>query len=152
MTIDLRLRGDGPVSGLKLPPLQAEGFRVRDPLVLGLQWMLDPDKEKFNGRDALHQRRAEGLRRKIVGVAAEPGCGSLVTGAKIFHAGEPVGEVVADCHSFILDRRLALAVMPIQLAYSGLPFRLGAADGPAVQTISMPPIMPKSLSVKLDEM
>jgi len=38
------------------------------------------------------------------------------------------------------------------LAYSGLSFRLGTADGPAVKTISMPPIMPKSLTVKLDEM
>jgi len=142
---DLRLEG-------RFFNIQAEGLRVRDPLVLGLQWMMDPDKEEFNGHDAIHQRRAEGLRRKIVGVAAEPGCGTLVTGAPIFHAGQPVGEVVADCHSYTLNRMLALAVMPIELAYSGLPFRLGAADGPGVKTISMPPIMPKSLTVKLDEM
>ncbi len=142
---DLRLEG-------RFFNIQAEGLRVRDPLVLGLQWMMDLDKEKFSGRDAIHQRRAAGLRRKIVGVAAEPGNDALVTGARIFHAGQPVGEVVADCYSFALNWRLALAVFPVELAYSGLSFRLGAPDGPAVRTISMPPIMPKSLTVKLDEM
>ncbi len=142
---DLRLEG-------RFFNIQAEGLRVRDPLVLGLQWMIDMDKEKFNGHEAIHQRRAKGLRRKIVGVAAEPDCDALVTGSCIFHAGQPEGEVVADCHSFVLNRRLALAVLPVELAYSGLSFHLGAADGPTVRTVSMPPIMPKSLTVKLDEM
>jgi aminomethyltransferase len=132
--------------------IQAEGLRVRDPLVLGLQWMIDFDKGSFNGRDALHQRRADGLRRKVVGVAAEPGDETLVTGARVFHAGEPVAEVVADCHSYELNRRVALADFPVELAYSGLDFRLGAANGSAVKTISMPPIMPRSLAIKLDEM
>ena len=50
------------------------------------------------------------------------------------------------------DRPLGLALFPIELAYSGLSFQLGAAGGPAITTISMPPIMPKSLGVKLDEM
>jgi hypothetical protein len=51
-----------------------------------------------------------------------------------------------------LNRRLALAVFPVELAYSGLAFNFGAADGPTVKTISMPPILSKSLTVKLDEM
>jgi aminomethyltransferase len=142
---DLRLEG-------RFFNIQAEGLRVRDPLVLGLQWMIDFDKEKFTGRDAIHQRRSAGLRRKIVGVAAEPGNDTLVAGTRIFHAGQPVGEVVADCFSGVLNRRLALAVFPLEMAYSGLSFHLGAGDGPTVKTISMPPIMPKSLTVKLDEM
>jgi aminomethyltransferase len=142
---DLRLEG-------RFFNIHSEGLQVRDPLVLGLQWMIDLEKEKFSGRDPILRRRAEGLRRKIVGVAAEPGNDALVTGTQIFHAGQPVGEVVADCHSYVLDRRLALAVFPVELAYSGLAFRLGGADGLAVKTISMPPIIPKSLTVKLDEM
>ena len=137
---DLRLEG-------RFFNIQSEGLRVRDPLVLGLQWMIDLGKDKFNGRDAIHERRAKGVRRKLVGVAAQPGNDALVTGSQIFHAGEPVGEVVADCHSFMLSRRLALAVFPSELAYSGLTFNLGTADGPAVKTISMPPILAKSLSV-----
>jgi glycine cleavage system aminomethyltransferase T len=132
--------------------IQAEGKRVRDPLVLGLQWMIDFEKENFTGREALQRRRAAGLRRKIAGVAAEPGNGALVTGARIFHAGEPVGEVVADSYSGVLNRRLGLAVFPAEVAYSGLTFHLSAGDGAPVRTLSLPAIMPKSLTVKLDEL
>jgi glycine cleavage system aminomethyltransferase T len=142
---DLRLEG-------RFFNIQAEGRRVRDPLVLGLQWMIDFEKEKFLGHDAIHQRRGQGLRRKIVGVEAEPGDEGLVTGARLFHQDQPVGEAVADCFSHVLGRRLALAVLPVELAFSGLPFHLGAPAGPGVRTISMPPIMPRSLTVKLDEM
>ena len=142
---DLRLEG-------RFFNIHAEGLRVRDPLVLGLQWMIDFDKDKFRGSEAIKRRRAQGLQQKIIGVAAERGCDQLVTGAQLFHAGQAVGEVVADCHSFVLEQRLGLAVFPVELAYSGLSFRLAAADGPTVRTISMPPIMPKSLTVKLDEM
>ena len=47
---------------------------------------------------------------------------------------------------------LGLALFPRDLAYSGLSFHLAASDGPVVRTISMPPIVPRSLTVKLDEM
>jgi len=142
---DLRLEG-------RFFNIHAEGARVRDPLVLGLQWMIDFDKETFHGAGPIKERRAAGLKRKIVGVAAEPGCEGLKVGAALFHDGRAVGEVVADGFSGVLDRTVALAVFPVELAYSGLTFRLGAADGPVVQTLSMPPIMPRSLGVKLDEM
>jgi glycine cleavage system aminomethyltransferase T len=141
---DLRLEG-------RFFNIHAEGLRVGDPLVLGLQWMIDFDKENFRGSEAIKRRRAQGLQKKIVGVAAERGCNQLVTGAQVFHDGRAVAEVVADCHSFVLDQQLGLAVFPMELAYSGLSFRLAAANGPTVRTISMPPIMPKSLTVKLDE-
>jgi len=142
---DLRLEG-------RFFNIHAEGLSVRDPLVLGLQWMIDFDKENFRGCEAIKRRRAQGLQKKIVGVAAEHGCNQLVTGAHIFHDGRAVAEVVADAFSVVLEQPLGLAVFPVELAYSGLAFRLAAAGGPAVRTISMPPIMPKSLTVKLDEM
>jgi len=129
-----------------------EGVAVRDPLVLGLQWMIDFDKESFRGGSAIAERRAAGSTQKIVGVAAAADCDALVPGAMIYHAGEPVAEVVAGCHSYVLDQKLALAVFPVELAYAGVTFALGAAEGPAVRTISMPPILPKSLTVRLDEM
>ena len=142
---DLRLEG-------RFFNLHAEGQRVRDPLALGLQWMIDFDKESFLGGEAIKRRRADGLKRKIVGVATEPGGEALQAGAKIFHEGQPVAEVVASCHSFVLGHRLGLALFPRELAYSGLSFHLAASDGPVVRTISMPPILPRSLTVKLDEM
>jgi len=142
---DLRLEG-------RFFNIHSEGRRVQDPLVLGLQWMIDFDKESFHGAEALRQRRAAGLKRKVVGVAVEPGIEALEIGARICHGDRPVGEVVASCRSFVLDRRIGLAVFPVELAFSGLSFRLATPAGPAVQTLSMPPIMPKSLGVKLDEM
>jgi aminomethyltransferase len=142
---DLRLEG-------RFFNIQSEGFRARDPLALGLQWMIDFEKEKFAGREAIHQRRSGGLRKKLVGLASEPGDDALVAGAQVFHSQESVGEVVADCMSLVLGQRLALALFRPELAYAGLSFRLGSPKGPIVKTISMPPIMPKSLTVKLDEM
>jgi aminomethyltransferase len=142
---DLRLEG-------RFFNIFREGRRVRDPLPLGLQWMIDFDKESFSGSAAIKARRAAGLKQKMIGLMAEPGCAALKDGARIFHNGREVAEVVADCQSYVLNQPLALALFPIELAYSGLSFRLGAPDGPVVRSISMPPIMPRSLTVKLDEM
>ena len=54
---------------------------------------------------------------------------------------EEVAEVVADAWSPGLGRRVALAVFRIDKAYAGLQFSLGSSRGPAVSTVSMPPIM-----------
>jgi aminomethyltransferase len=132
--------------------IHAEGRRVRDPLILGLQWMIDFEKERFSGGEAIRQRRAAGLRQKLIGLAAETGVNGLADGAHVYHGDQPVAEVVAAAHSWTLNQALGLAVFPIALAYAGLSFRLGAPDGPTVRTISLPPILPKSLGVKLDEM
>jgi len=132
--------------------IHAEGLRVGDPLTLGLQWMMDFEKSDYRGAAAILRRRADGLARKIVGVLAPPGEEGLRLGARLYHGADEVAEVVADAVSPSLGRRVALAVFRIDAAYAGLPFRLGSPQGPEVRSISMPPIMAKSLSVKLDEM
>jgi len=130
----------------------SEGQRVRDPLPLGLQWMIDFEKEHFLSGAAIRQRRGAGLKQKVIGLAAAPEVTALKAGAKIFLGAQAIGEVVADCVSTVLNRPLALGLFPLELAYSGLEFRLGSPDGAPVRSISMPPILPKSLTVKLDEM
>lgn len=130
--------------------LHREGVEVRDPLTLGLQWMIDFDKGAYAGSSAIAARRAAGLQRKIIGVRAPSGNDDLRTGASICTEEGPVAEVVNDCYSPLLECRLGLAVFPVDLAFAGLPFYLGAPGGPEVHSISMPPIMPKSLTVKLD--
>ena len=129
-----------------------EGERVRDPLPLGLQWMIDLEKEHFSGSAAIKERRAAGLKQKIIGFAADANGTALKSGAQIFHEGRAVGGVVTDCVSHVLNQPLALGLLPLELAFSGLQFRVGAPDGLVARSISMPPIMPKSLAVKLDEM
>ena len=125
---------------------------MRDPLPLGLQWMIDFEKENFLGCSSIKQRRANGLKQKIIGLAADAECAALKSGATIFHEGQAIGEVVADCVSGVLNRPLALGMFPLDLAFSGLEFRVGAPAGAVIRSISMPPILPKSLGVKLDEM
>lgn len=141
---DLRLDG-------RFFNIYAEGAAVRDPLELGLQWMVDFDKADFRGAAAIKARRAAGVARKIAGVRAEPGV-RIEVGMSVFDGESVVGTVVASCFSHALGAPLALALLKADLAYAGLEFRLGTADGPALRTVSMPPIIPKSLSVKLDEL
>jgi len=130
----------------------AEGSRVRDPLPLGLQWMIDFDKESFLGRDSILQRREKGLENKIIGIKVNAADGDLLVGDPIFDNGNKIATVEAACFSHVLNAYVGLALFPVDIAYAGLQFNLRNADGPNVETISMPPIIPKSLSVKLDEM
>jgi aminomethyltransferase len=142
---DLRLEG-------RFFNVHAEGVQVRDPLVIGLQWMIDVEKTNYPGAAAIRTRRAEGVRRKLIGLAAPADCEGWEAGAKIFLGKTEVSEVVTACFSEALRHPIGLGVFPTELAYSGLSFRVGNPEGPEVRTISMPPIMPKSLTVKLDEM
>lgn len=130
----------------------AEGVRVKDPLVLGLQWMIDFDKEAFIGRASILEKRAQGLRNKVIGIKADARAGGFIVGAELFSEGKKVGVIEASCFSYALDSHLGLAVLPVDIAYAGLKFNLGKPDGLTVESISMPPIVPKSLSVKLDEL
>lgn len=141
---DLRLEG-------RFFNVYSEGKSVRDPLALGLQWMVDFDKEKFTGRDAILARRQSGLTKKIIGVSTADNV-KLTAGDNIFANGKKVGIVQCTCFSYVLNKNLGLALFDIDVAYAGLKFNLNSTDGAEITTISMPPIMPKSLSVKLDEM
>jgi aminomethyltransferase len=130
----------------------AEGSRVKDPLGLGLQWMMDFDKETFIGREPILQKRAKGLTQKIIGVKADPCVRDLKVGTPIFNQGKQVAVVEASCFSYVLNTWIGLALFPVEIAYPYLSFQLEKPDGAKIETISMPPIMPKSLSVKLDEL
>jgi aminomethyltransferase len=142
---DLRLEG-------RFFNIFAEGAAVRDPLVLGLQWMIDFGKAEFLGSKAIFAHRAATLSHKIIGICTESGAKELVKGTPIYSGSAQVSEVVASCYSYLLRVYVGLAVFPVDIAFAGLQFCLGSERGPAIHTISMPPIMPKSLTVKLDEL
>ena len=141
---DLRLEG-------RFFNIFAEGEKVRDPLPLGLQWMIDFDKDAFPGKDDISRRRKAGLGKKIIGIRA-PASVTLEPGAVLYDGNDPIGEVQATCYSFVLGTAIGLALLDISVAYSGLTINYSAPDGPEITTISMPPIVPKSLTVKLDEL
>lgn len=131
--------------------IHAEGLRVRDPLVLGLQWMVDLEKDTFRGSEPLLARRAAGVGEKLVGLALPAGAPRPALDTPILLEGEVVGRIVATCMSHVLGHPMALGVLRRDVAWSGLGFDVGAPGQP-IRTISMPPIIPKSLTVKLDEL
>ncbi|HOU53630.1 MAG TPA: glycine cleavage T C-terminal barrel domain-containing protein [Myxococcota bacterium] len=129
-----------------------EGARVRDPLPLGLQWMIDFQKDRFTGREALMGRRESGVATKVVGVALDPGNRGLAPGQAVLLEGEPVGTVVVAGRSPVLQRDLGLAEVRRPFAWAGLPIEV--RDGDQVQrgqTLTMPPFLPESLKIRLDE-
>jgi len=108
------------------------------PAGAGLQWMIDFDKENFRGCEA---SSAAGARlQKKMSVCAEHGCNQLVTGAHIFHDGRLCG--MGELRVFWSS----LGAWPcfLELAYRVWRFVWRQPAGPAVRTISMPPIMPKA--------
>jgi len=140
---DLRLEG-------RFFNVYAEGTVVRDPLALGIQWMIDFEKPEFCGGEAIRQRRNAGIHHKIIGVIAQPGQ-DLTDDAPLFEGDQEVGHMVTSCVSHVLGCRMGLALVALDRAYVGVTLSLGHPCGPSLTTISMPPIMPKSLTVKLDE-
>jgi glycine cleavage system aminomethyltransferase T len=142
---DLRLEG-------RFFNLYAEGLKVGDPLTLGLQWMIDFDKEEYRGRQAIMDRRAQGPHKKIIGVRAAADEAAFIPGASLYAGKDAVANVVAVTYSYTLDAGIGLALFPFDIAYAGLEFTIGGPDGSAAKTISMPPIIPKSLTVRLDEL
>ena len=142
---DLRLEG-------RFFDIYAEGAEVRDPLELGLQWMIDFDKDEFRGREAILARRDAGQQQKVIGVRFDGNNDAFAAGAELYDGDDAVGRIVTTARSRVLEADLGLAMLRMDAAYAGLRLALGSADGPAVQTISMPPIMPKSLGIRLDEL
>jgi aminomethyltransferase len=132
--------------------IYAEGAGVKDPLALGLQWMIDFDKDSFVGRSAIMQRREAGVAHKIVGVRADSAAEGFAPDGRLYDDEKEIARIVSSCYSYILSARIGLALFPREIAYPDLPFRLDSPQGSEVRTISMPPIMPKSLTVKLDEL
>lgn len=127
-----------------------EGARVKDPLPLGLQWMIDLEGDDFRGREAIFARRSRGTSHKIVGVMPLEKEGELDCGSEIYHRDALLGEVVTACDSPVLGQRIGLALIKKEYAFAGLQFR--DQHGAAIRTVSMPPFTSKSLTVRLDEM
>lgn len=129
-----------------------EGARVRDPLPLGLQWMIDFQKDRFTGREALLGRRERGVPTKVIGVTLHPEHRGLAPGQTVILDGEPIGTVVAAGRSPVLQRDLGLAEVRRPFAWAGLPVEV--RDGERLlggQTLTMPPFLPESLKIRLDE-
>lgn len=81
------------------------------PLEAGLGMFAKLDKPAFIGRDALAAQKAEGVRRKVVGLEVE-GRAIPRHGYDVLDAdGNKVGEITTGYHSITLDRNIAMALV-----------------------------------------
>jgi aminomethyltransferase len=132
--------------------VNCEGRVVGDPLALGLQWMFDFQKERFSGREAILSRRSSGVHEKVIGFALAQGLRGSSNGDTVFLDGGVAGRVVACGWSGRLSREMGLAIMDRPVAWAGLELVVQGADGAlAAASISLPPFIPASLLVRLDE-
>ena len=130
--------------------IHEEGAAVKDPLPLGLQWMIDLEGDDFRGKAPLFARREKGLSKKVVGVVSESMEAPLSIGDTIRHNETDIATVITVRPSPTLQARIALALFDLEYAYAGLDFT--CKNGTKVTTVSMPPFTAKSLTIRLDEM
>jgi len=90
---------------------------------MGYPWMVDLGQEAgFVGKQALRRIKADGPRRKLVGIEiAGPSVGTYIDGEMIdmfpvFRGGAQVGEVTSACYSPRLEKNIGYAMLPAGLA------------------------------------
>ncbi|MBI2962924.1 MAG: glycine cleavage system aminomethyltransferase GcvT [Deltaproteobacteria bacterium] len=88
------------------------------PLEAGLDWVVKLDKGDFIGRDALVRQRAEGLRRRLVGLRMDGGAPPR-HGYRVLRDGRPVGVVTSGTKSPTLGCGIALAMVERSTAEIG---------------------------------
>jgi aminomethyltransferase len=119
---------------------------------MGYSWMVDLDQEAdFIGKGALARIKAEGARRKLVGV--EIGGRSVGTYIDnemldvypIFDGNEQrIGNVTSACYSPRLERNIGFAMLPIEQADMGNRFEVETQHGRTwATTVPKPFIDPK---------
>ena len=89
-----------------------------NPYEAGLGWTVKLDKGDFIGRESLQQIKAQGPRRRLIGLKTEPG-NIARHGASVIAQGSRVGVITSGTHSFFLGYPIALAMV------EGASFRVG---------------------------
>lgn len=117
-----------------------EGANVKNPLYLGLQWMMDVDKNSFVGSEIILKNRQGGVDKKLLCLKSQD---ALNVGDAILNSGKKVGEVVAATYSYSLNANIVLGLIDKDFAYAGLDF-----DN--VTSISRPTFVTESLKRTLE--
>ncbi len=121
----LRLEAGLPLHGHELGP----GIT---PLQAGLGWVVSWDKGPFRGREPLERERAAGPRRRLRGLLAEGRRPPRAEDA-VFLSGAPAGVVTSGNFSPVLQRGIALAFLPPEVAMdAGVEIALRGGRVPAV--------------------
>jgi aminomethyltransferase len=92
--------------------------QTTNPIEAGLGWVVKPAKGDFIGRAAIERVRADGARRRLVGL--EMADRSIARhGYPVVKDGQPVGVVTSGSYGPSVDRSIALAYVPAGLTSVG---------------------------------
>lgn len=93
--------------------------RSTNPYEARLGWVVSLSKPGFVGHDALARLKAEGPRRRLVGLRVAPG-GIPRPGLSILNSeGHPIGQVTSGTFSPTLKQNIAIGYVPIELSNPG---------------------------------
>jgi glycine cleavage system aminomethyltransferase T len=118
---------------------------------MGYTWMVDLEQEAdFMGKTALARIKAEGAKRKLVGVEIEgPSVGTYIDNEMldvypIFDRDdERIGSVTSACYSPRLEKNIGFAMLPIEHAAMGNKFEVETQHGrTSAETVPKPFIDP----------
>ncbi|HEV8655343.1 MAG TPA: glycine cleavage system aminomethyltransferase GcvT [Candidatus Limnocylindria bacterium] len=100
------------------------------PIEAGLGWTCKLDKE-FVGRDAIAKQKADGPKRRIVGLVVDGGVARH--GYDVISEGKAVGQVTSGTYGPTVAQNIALAYVPTELSKVGttLAVRIREKDVPA---------------------
>ena len=111
---------------------------------LGLQWLIQYEKEEYCGHDAMMQLFGGEAASELVFFKAE-GRQSVEVGAKISLEGEEIGKVIQESCSPGLGCAFGSALIQKDLAVPGVEFTLTDKDGDCIlETIASPVVRPLS--------
>ncbi len=124
-----------------------EGVRVRNPLELGLQWMVDFSKEAFLGSETLFKNRNAGVVRRLTAISSF--MQNLSDNSAVYCSGKEIGRIVSTVD--LKDSSLSLALLDSGYAYPGFAYstKPDVDDGLFV-TVSRPTFIPLSLTKGMD--
>src|SRR5581483_7206895 len=117
---------------------------------MGYEWMVDLNQEAdFIGKAALKRIKAEGVKRKLVGVeigGAQLGTyidGSMIDMFPVFAKGNstPVGQVTSACYSPRLQKNIGFAMVPIEHAVMGTTLEVETPSGRAEAVVVRKPFI-----------
>lgn len=91
----------------------------RTPYEAGLGWSVKLDKGDFLGREALVRRKEAGFGEKLVSLALQDEY-VPATGDAILYSRDPVGAVTSAAYGYTVQKPIALAYLPLGLAYVGV--------------------------------
>ncbi|HLB36700.1 MAG TPA: glycine cleavage T C-terminal barrel domain-containing protein [Gemmatimonadales bacterium] len=114
-----------------------------NPYEVGLGWLVDLEQEAdFIGKEALRRIKAEGVRRKLVGVEiAGPQLDLNMTRWPVRQGGETVGFVTSAVYSPRLKKNIGYANLPLEHAALGTTLLADAPPGEASLTVVRKPFV-----------